>query len=403
MKNLDVRQLKLKTQAVHAGETPDEKTGASSPNIVMSSTYIASPEVGFSAENEEQSNEYVYSRWKNPTLEQLENKLAILENAEASVVFGSGMAAITSLFVTFLRPGDQLIMSDITYAGASEYANEILPNMGIEIDRVNLSDLPSLSAAIKPNCKMIYVESPCNPICRLTDIAAVTQVAKAHGAKVAVDSTFASPIATQPINLGADFVIHSLTKFMGGHGDALGGAVIGSQDDMDELRRVMLVHGGGVMSPFNAWLIMRGIATLPLRMRAHQEAATAVSQYLENHPKVEQVVYPGLSSHPQHDLAKQQMRNFSGMLTFRVKDGPRATRLFAEYLEIFHYAVSLGHHRSLLFYMPTDDLLSTTFKLTERQAASYRAYAGDGMFRTSIGIEDPDDLCADLEFALSKL
>ena len=403
MTHLNIRKLNAKTQAVHAGESPDTQTGASTPNIVMSSTYIASPEVGFSAESEEQANEYVYTRWKNPTLERLEEKLAVLDNGEASVVFGSGMAAITSLFVTFLQPGDQLIMSDVTYAGASEYANDILPRMGIELSRVNLSDLPSLSAAIKPNCRMIYVETPCNPICRLTDIAAVAQVAKAHDVKLAVDSTFATPIATQPINLGADFVVHSLTKYMGGHGDALGGAVIGTQEDMDELRRVMLVHGGGVMSPFNAWLIMRGMGTLPIRMRAHEESATAVAQFLEHHPKVEQVVYPGLPSHPQHDLAKQQMQNFSGMMTFRVKDGPKATKVFAEHLSVFHYAVSLGHHRSLLFYMPTDDLLKTTFKLTERQAESYRAYAGDGMFRTSIGIEDPEDLCADLEFALSKL
>jgi methionine-gamma-lyase len=291
----------------------------------------------------------------------------------------------------------------VTYAGASEFANEMMPNMGIEVTRANLADLPTLSAAIKPNCKMIYVETPCNPLMRLTDIAAIAQLAKAHDVKLAVDSTFASPVATQPIKLGADFVVHSLTKYIGGHGDAMGGAIVGKKVEIDHLRRTMLVHGGGVMSPFNAWLIMRGMATLPLRMKAHEASATAVSHYLESHPKVERVIYPGLPSHPQHDMAKQQMKNFSGMLTFRVADGPKAARVFAEHLQVIHYAVSLGHHRSLLFYMPTDSLLKTSFKLTPRQAESYRLYAGDGMFRTSIGIEDPEDLCADLEFALSKL
>lgn len=403
MRVINFTKTKIQTQSVHAGESPDSITGASAPNLVMSSTFVASPEAGFSVEGDGEDEGFVYTRWKNPTLEQLERKLAILEGGEGSVVFGSGMAAITSLITTCLKPGDQIVMSDVTYAGASEFANELLPRMGIEVTRVNMSDLSALSAAIKHNCKMIYAETPNNPLVRLTDLTAVAEIARARHAKLAVDSTFASPIATKPLAYGADFVVHSLTKYMGGHGDAVGGAVIGRQEDMDEIRRIMLVHGGGVMSPFNAWLIMRGLATLPLRMRAHEESAMKVAQFLEAHPKVERVIYPGLASHPQHELAKKQMANFSGMLTFRVKDGERAARVFAEHLGIFHYAVSLGHHRSLLFYMPTDSLLKTSFLLNKKQVQSYREFAGDGMFRVSIGIEDPSDLCADMEYALSHL
>jgi methionine-gamma-lyase len=203
--------------------------------------------------------------------------------------------------------------------------------------------------------------------------------------------------------LGADFVIHSLTKYIGGHGDALGGALLGPKAELDALRQQIGVRLGGVISPFNAWLILRGAATLPLRMKAHEAGARQVAQFLEGHPQVTQVMYPGLSSHPQHRLAQRQMENFSGMLTFQVAEGRQAARLLAERLKIWHYAVSLGHHRSLLFYLPTAELLTTSFKLSERQAKSYRDFAGEGIFRVSVGIEDPDDLCQDLEQALAAI
>ncbi|MCL4167476.1 UNVERIFIED_CONTAM: hypothetical protein GTU68_002183, partial [Idotea baltica] len=212
-------------------------------------------------------------------------------------------------------------MSDVAYAGASELANEILPKMGIRISRVDMSDLAAVAQAIHADTKLVYVETPCNPICRLTDIAAVVQLARKVGAKVAVDSTFATPMATLPIQLGADFVIHSLTKFLGGHGDAIGGAVLGGKADLLALQQSTLVRMGGIISPFNAWLVLRGLATFPLRMRAHEENARQVAQFLEAHPKVKRVIYPGLTSHPQHALAKAQMCNFSGMLTFQVEDG----------------------------------------------------------------------------------
>ena len=393
----------IQTRAVHAGESPDPVTKASSPNLVMSTTYVADPSIGFSVERNEGEMPYVYTRWSNPTLVQLETKLADLEGAEAALCFASGMAAITALLLAHLRSGDRLVMSDVTYAGASELANDLLPGMGIEVVRVDMSDLEAIEAAITPATRLVYAETPANPIVRLTDLQAVADLAHAHGARFAVDSTFASPIATRPIAFGADFVIHSLTKYMGGHGDAIGGAILGAEDDMFQLRQGLLVHAGGILSPFNAWLILRGMATLPLRMRAHQAAAMEVARFLEAHPKVERVIYPGLESHPQYELACRQMANFSGMLTFRVANGPAAAHVLGEHLKIFHYAVSLGHHRSLLFHMPTDGLLESSFHLTEPQAVSYRRFAGDGMFRTSIGIEDGADLCADLEQALAKL
>lgn len=400
-------KLKFQTRAVHAGETPDPVTGASAPNIVMSTTFAVDADLGFSVEANDDNGsgepEYIYTRWANPTLNQLEKKLSSLEEAADCVVFGSGMAAISGLFFSCLKAGDHLVMSDIVYAGASELANDTLPNMGIDVTRVNMSDLDEVTAAMTSKTKLVYAESPCNPIMRLTNLVAVAEIAHSHGAKLAVDSTFATPVATIPITLGADYVIHSLTKYFGGHGDAIGGAVLSNDaEEMARLRQGLLVHGGGVLSPFNAWLIMRGMATLPLRMEAHQRAALSVAEFLEAHPKIEQVTYPGLASHPQHDLAQEQMHNSSGMLTFRVKDGPAAARVFAEKLGVFHYAVSLGHHRSLIFYMPTDSLLETSFKLTPKQEEDYRRYMGDGSFRVSIGIEDPVDLCEDLAQALAQ-
>lgn len=393
------------TRAVHAGEAPDPATGATTPNIVMSTTYAADPSVQFSIADQEGTAAagYVYTRWGNPTIQQLAKKLAALEGARRCVLFGSGMAAISALFLHLLRSGDHVVMSDVTYAGASELANEILPKMGIKIDRVDMSNLTAVQEAIQPETRLVYLETPCNPLCRLTDIAEVSQLAKRVGAWVAVDSTFATPLATRPIELGADFVIHSLTKFLGGHGDAIGGALLGPKEELLALQQNALVRLGGIISPFNAWLILRGLATFPLRMKAHEANALAVAKWLEAHPKVKAVVYPGLPSHPQHELAKRQMSNFSGMLTFQVEDGPTVAQVLAKHLKIFHYAVSLGHHKSLLFYMDTNSLLQSSFWLREEQERSYRNFAGAGMFRVSIGIEDAADLCADLEQALANV
>jgi methionine-gamma-lyase len=393
----------VKTLAVHAGEAPDPVTGASAPNIVMSTTYIADPEASFSAEDFGEGTPYIYTRWGNPTIAQLERKLAALEGAEAGLAFASGMSAVSGLLLGTLQQGDHLVLSDVSYAGTAEFAGDFLPRFGIEVTRADFSDLDSVAQAVRPNTRLIYAESPANPIVRLTDLRAVAAIAKAAGVLFAVDSTFATPIATRPIELGADFVVHSLTKYIGGHGDALGGAVLGRAADIGALRKGIGIHGGGTLSPFNAWLILRGAATLPIRMKAHEEGALAVARFLEGHAAVTRVIYPGLPSHPQAELARRQMKNFSGMLTFQVRDGLAAARQLAKRLEVIHYAVSLGHQRSLVFYLSTDDMLRTSFKLSSEGEASYRAFAGSGVFRLSVGLEDPIDLCGDLSQALEGL
>jgi methionine-gamma-lyase len=214
---------------------------------------------------------------------------------------------------------------------------------------------------------------------------------------VAVDSTYATPIATKPLDLGADFVVHSLTKYLCGHGDAMGGAVIGRKAELDALNLEATVHFGGVLSPFNAWLILRGAATLPIRMRAHEETALAVARFLEDHPEVTRVFYPGLPSHPQHELAKRQMKNFSGMMTFQTRrKGTEIAQRMVKELELIHYAVSLGHHRSLIYWIGTDDIQASTFRHDAEQLRRYRDFTGDGVFRLSVGIENAADLIADL-------
>ena len=390
----------IQTRAVHAGESPDPATQASSPNIVMSTTYVADPDASFSIEGQGKDAPHVYTRWSNPTVDQMERKLADLEEAEACVGFASGMGAIAGLFLHVLKQGDHLVMNDVTYAGASELANDILPKMGIRVTKVDTSDLEAVREAVTPGTRLVYLESPCNPLMRLCDIAAISEIAKEAGALVAVDSTFATPLATRPIQLGADFVVHSLTKYLGGHGDAVGGALLGPAEVMAKVRQEITVHLGGIISPFNAWLIMRGMATLPLRMEAHSEGAMAVAEFLEAHPGVTDVKYPGLPSHPQHELARRQMALFSGMLTFQTRDTFDTARMLAQHLKIIHYAVSLGHHRSLVFHLPTKEMLNTSFKLSATQEAGYRQYAGDGILRLSVGIEAPEDLCKDLATAL---
>jgi methionine-gamma-lyase len=398
-----VESTSLRTLAVHAGEKPDPVSGASAPNIVMSTTFIAEPDASFSVEGMDADTPFIYTRWGNPTVDQLERKLAALEGAEGCIAFASGMAAVSALFLHTLSSGDRVVVSDVTYAATSEMANELLPRLGVEVVRANLSDLDEVVSLVTPRTRLIYAETPCNPLLRLTDIAAVAEIAHSVGALLAVDSTFATPFATRPLTLGADYVIHSLTKYLGGHGDAIGGALLGRSEELADLRKRVAIRTGGILSPFNAWLIMRGLATFPLRMRAHAEGALDVARFLEGHHKVTRVIYPGLPSHPQFELSQRQMASSSGMLTFQVEDGPAAACVLADRLEIIHYAVSLGHHRSLLFYLPTADLLETSFALTPAQEASYRLFAGDGIFRLSVGIEEPADLCNDLDQALSAL
>ena len=391
----------IQTLSIHAGEDPDPMTGASTPSLVMSSTFVVDEEVSFSANNLDAETPFVYTRWDNPTTRQLELKLTVLEQAEASIAFASGMAASAAVMLAHLSQGDHLIISNTNYPGTAEFARKTLTRLGIDVSPVDTTDTHAISAAMRTNTRMLWLETPSNPLLRLADISAAAELVHGHDCLLVVDSTFASPIATRPLTLCADLVIHSLTKYIGGHGDAMGGAVCGSKALLGPLRGEALVHYGGVISPFNAWLIMRGMATLPLRMRCHQQNALELANFLEGHEKVERVFYPGLESHPQHDLACSQMDNFSGMLSFRCRDPKAHAQRMMQQLEVIHYAVSLGHHRSLIYLMQTDDLINSSYQLDGDELNKYRESAGDGLFRFSVGLEDSVDLIRDLEQVLA--
>lgn len=395
-----MRDKGISTTAIHAGEERRSNTSASAPDLVMSSTFHVDEEISFSANNLDADTPYIYTRWQNPTTVQLEEKLAALENAEASIALATGMAATTAVLLQFLSSGDHLIISSTNYPGTAEFARQTLPRFGVSVTPVDTRNIDNVRELMRDETKMVWLETPSNPLLRLADIAATAELAKTNDALLVVDSTFATPIATRPLEHGADLVVHSLTKYIGGHGDAMGGSISGSRELTSELRGEALTHYGGVISPFNAWLIMRGMATLPMRMRAHEQNALAVVEFLENHPRVELVIYPGAESHPQHALVKRQMDNFSGMLSFRVADSKRVAERMMSELEIIHYAVSLGHHRSLIYLMQTEDLVTTSYQLDAGAIDEYRATAGDGLFRFSVGLEDADDLCADLDRVL---
>jgi cystathionine beta-lyase/cystathionine gamma-synthase len=390
----------IQTLAIHAGEKPHPTTGASTPDITMSSSFVVNQEVSFSANNMTDETPFLYTRWANPTTQQLEQKLAVLEKTETCIAFASGMAASTAVMLKHLSSGDHLIISNTNYPGTAEFARDTLTRLGVLVTPVDTSDPICIEQAVQENTRMIWLECPSNPLLRLCDISAVSTIARQANALLVVDSTFATPIATRPVQLGADLVVHSLTKYIGGHGDAMGGAVCGSQKLISALRGEALVHYGGVISPFNAWLIMRGMATLPIRMRSHEENALAVASFLESHNKVEKIIYPGLPSHPQHELAKQQMDNYSGMISFRCANPKQLAEKMMVKLDIIHYAVSLGHHRSLIYLMQTKDLVGSSYRLEGIELEKYQDTAGEGLFRLSVGLEDSTDLINDLDQVL---
>jgi len=393
----------FETLAVHAGEEADPETGALRQPLHMSTTFKL-PGFGiklFDAIYMDSANPpYAYTRWCNPTLRALEDRLKALEEAEACVVVASGMAAVSALLFTLLSAGDHVIASEVCYAGSVELFGEHLPRFGIEISLVDTSDLDQVQNALKSNTKLIYAETPANPILRISDIAALSEIAHEADISLAIDSTWASPALQKPLSLGADYVVHSLTKFINGHGDALGGAVLGSEQNIKKIRKAMLVHLGGALSPFNAWLINRGLTTLPLRIQKQSSNALKVAQFLESHPKVSKVFYPGLESHPHHGLAKRQMVNFGGMITFQLKGGLGAAINLAEKIKLFQYATSLGHAHSLLFYYPTDIYIDAASYLDDGQKVRIREWTGSGILRASIGLENADDLIVDLDQAL---
>jgi len=390
----------LETIAIHPG---NEQLGPGDPlsaDLALSTSFKMTAEAGFSAASQGSNPPPIYTRWGNPTVRFLELQLSGLEGSEDAVCFGSGMAAISALFATTLSAGDHLVASNICYAGAAELMHDGLARAGVEVSFVDTSDVDAVANALTPRTKLVYVETPANPILRLTDIAAVAQLLTGSEAQLAVDSTFATPVATRPLDLGADLVIHSLTKYACGHGDTLGGAVLGSRDRLAPLRSSALVHGGAVLHPFGAWLISRSLQTLPVRMGRHEENAFAVARFLEGHRTVEQVFYPGLQSHPQHEIAKRQMANFSGMIAFRTRETRRVRDRFAADGKLVSYALSLGKTKSLVVLVDTDEVQKQSFRLPPMELAKYRSFAGDGIFRLSVGLEHSSDIIADLDSLL---
>lgn len=371
------RKRRLSTQCIHAGVKTDKDTRAVKTPIHMSSNYELP--VG-SAEYE-----YIYNRQHNPTVRCLEERLAVLEGGADAMVGASGVGVIAATLFSLLDKDAHVIASSICYVAILQLFAEYLPKRyGIDITLVDTSSVEAVKQAVKKNTKIIYVETPANPTTRISDIAAIAAIAKKAGALLIIDSTWSGLILQRPLSLGADLVIHSATKYLNGHGDTLGGAVIGSRQLIDEIREAGMVHLGPVISPFNAWLIMRGISTLPLRMNQHCSSALEIATYLEAHPAVRMVRYPGLSSHPEHDIAKKQMNGFSGMLNFELREREKGPE-FLKRLQIFTHAVSLGHDESLIVYYPDP----------------YGDEDG-GFFRVSVGLEDPADLIEDLEQALAE-
>jgi methionine-gamma-lyase len=393
------------TQALHAGLQIDPATGAIAPGISMSINNVFAPgEAAFSADGVDDLAQlpYLYARWGNPTVRQLELRLAALEGAEDALATATGVAAVAALFFTLLKAGDHLIVSDVCYAGANELARKVLPDFGVEVTAVNLSDLDALRAALRPNTRLIHAETPCNPLLRLTDLSAVAQIAHAHGALLSVDSTLATPVLTRPLAFGVDLVMHSLSKFINGHGDALGGCVAGRRELIAKLRARAGVYLGATLSAHSAWLIQRGIDTLGVRLQQSSQTALQLAQWLSQHPAVQAVNYPGLPSHPQHALAQRQMASGGAMLTFQVHgDAQAMARQLAQRLRHIHYAFSLGHQRSLIVLLATDDMMRSTYALQGEALADYRRHAGEGVFRLSVGLESAEDLITDLTAALA--
>lgn len=391
----DASSVGDQTWAVHGGNTIDAGTGAVRTPIVMANSYRL-PEDPASM-NWSATDALMYTRNGGVNQLALEAKLAALEGGEEAVTFATGVAALHAVFFTLLRSGDHVVVSDVTYEAVWRLFSELLPERyGIEATFVDVSDLEAVRAAIRPNTRIVHAETIANPTTKVADVAALAAVAHEAGILLTVDATFTPPPFYRALADGADLVVHSLTKYINGHGDAMGGAVIGSSALVDRIRHDALVDVGGVISPFNAWLIMRGSVTLPLRLSQHLASAQRVAQVLEDDPRVAFVAFPGLASHAQHELATRQFggRGYGGMLAFAV-DGDSATQnRFVSNLRIITSAVSLGHDESLVVHVGPDARGGST-----GYPDGFRAY---GHLRLSVGLEDAEDLVADIRSALDR-
>ncbi|HLZ23729.1 MAG TPA: aminotransferase class I/II-fold pyridoxal phosphate-dependent enzyme [Ktedonobacterales bacterium] len=371
--------MRIETLAVHAGSNVDPATGAVTPPISLSTTFERAPDGSY-------PHGHNYIRTSNPNRDALEASLAALEGGAVAAAFASGSAAAMAVFQA-LAPGDAILAPGDVYHGTAKQLREIVAPWGVEVSFVDMSDVEHVRAALRPNTRLVWIETPSNPLLKITDIASVAALAHAAGARVACDNTWATPILQRPFDFGADLVTHATTKYLGGHSDVLGGAVVARAND-DFFARIRLIQtsGGAVPSPFDCWLVMRGIRTVPYRMRAHAENAQRVATFLSEHPAVEAVHYPGLAAHPGHDIAARQMALPGGMLSFQVRGNRERALAVAAKVRIFTRATSLGGPESLIEHRASME--------------GPRTRTPENLLRLSIGLEHPDDLIEDLARAL---
>ena len=394
------KKLGQSTQAIHAGERDTDTTEKSGipllPPIYQNSTFRFTTAAECAEAFRDEESGYVYTRWGNPTQEVLEKKLAVLEAGEAALATASGMGAVSSALLTALADGGHVVAMENLYSATFQILNEELPRFGIETTFVDVTDPSQIESAIRPDTKVLYLESPTNPLLKLIDLRASAEIGKTHGVTSIIDNTFATPCGQQPIALGIDVVVHSMTKYLSGTGAVIAGAIIGEKEFITRTKTGALRNFGAVISPFNAWLTLQGITTLPLRFARHCENAVQVAAFLEAHPAVGWVRYPGLTSHPQYELAKHQMDAHGGMITLELKGGRAAGEHLVDRLQRCALAVSLGDVRTLICHPA-----STTHS---HVPAEIRQQIGitDGLVRISVGLEDVEDILADLRQALES-
>lgn len=393
-----LKKLHFQTQCVHGAGDLDPTTGAISYPIYQSSTFaFHNAKEGadlFAGEREG----YVYTRLGNPTQRAFENEMTCLEGGEDALAFGSGMAAIASFIINVANAGDNIVSSDTMYGGTHCLYKDTLPDLGIEVRDVDASDTQQIEEAIDERTKLLFIETPANPTMKVIDLAMCVEIAQRHDILFAVDNTFATPYFQRPLDLGADIVIHSATKYIGGHGDVVAGVLIATDPDLVQDLRVRTLRDlGGIISPLNAWLLLRGLKTLPVRMEQHQRNAFTIAEYLEDHPKVEWVRYPGLEAHPHYAVAKKQMTGYSGMIAFELKGGRKAGEQLMDAVKLVTLAVSLGDIDSLIEHPAS----MTHHSYTEEELKE--AGISTGLVRISVGLEHTDDLLADLDQAFDQV
>jgi len=374
--------LRPETLAIHAGQSPDPSTGALMTPVYLTSTYAQS------APGEHQG--YEYSRSQNPTRHALQDCLAALEGARHGLAFASGLAA-TDAILHLLDHGDHVVYSDDVYGGTFRLFDKVFRRLGLSFTPVDMADPKRVEEALTPRTRLVWIESPTNPMLKIVDLSAVAEMARARGARTVVDNTFATPFFQRPLEMGIDLVAHSTTKYLNGHSDVVGGAVVTSDEELFARLKFLQNAVGGVPSPMDSFLVLRGLKTLHVRMERHQENAFHVAHFLDRHPQVESVTYPGLESHPQHELAARQMRGFGGMLSFVIRGGLPAARSFLSSLRVFSLAESLGGVESLIEHPAIMTHASVPKETRERLGIA------DGLIRVSVGIENADDLVDDLE------